>query len=145
MNQQNYSNHKRYYYPHHFIFYPISLIILSFCIYAFFKFSENKLIWLVLSLMMLILIFIAFIMRQHYALTLQNRLIKLEMNFRYFRLTNKDFSIIESKISKNQLFSLRFASDEEFIELIEKVLTENLSPDQIKKEVKYWKADKERV
>jgi len=40
---------------------------------------------------------------------------------------------------------LRFASDEEFVALVDKAVTENLSEYDIKKAIKNWKADNERL
>ena len=41
-----------------------------------------------------LIIWVAFMMRQHYALTLQNRIIIDEVKFRYFRLTGKSIDEI---------------------------------------------------
>lgn len=45
----------------------------------------------------------------------------------------------------SQIIALRFASDEELKELTEKALKNNLKGDEIKKEIKKWKADFQRV
>lgn len=81
--------------------------------------------------------------RQHYALTLQNRLVVLEQSFRYFRLTWKNFE--DEKLSESEIFALRFADDKQFLELIKLAKEKNLSADEIKKSIKNWVADNKRV
>jgi hypothetical protein len=88
---------------------------------------------------------VAFMMRQHYALTAQNRIVRLEMRFRYYRLTQKDFERIETHLSFGQIAALRFAPDEELIPLIQRAVNENLSPDLIKKSIVKWVPDYMRV
>jgi hypothetical protein len=84
-------------------------------------------------------------LRQHYALTLQNRIVRLELRYRYFTLTGKRFEEFEHKLKEEQLFALRFAPDEELIGLTERTLKENLSAVAIKKAIIHWKGDYERV
>ena len=84
-------------------------------------------------------------MRQHYALTCQNRIVRLEMRLRYYQLTQKRLEAIEDQLSFGQLAALRFASDEELVPLLEKTLREKLSPDAIKKAIHHWQPDQMRV
>lgn len=84
-------------------------------------------------------------LRQHYALILQNRIVKLELRYRYFVLTGTRLEAIEYKFTDDQLFALRFAPDSEFLALIERTLTQNLSSDAIKKAIVHWKGDYSRV
>lgn len=84
-------------------------------------------------------------LRQHYALMNQNRIVRLELRFRYYVLTQRRFEELEQKLSLNQLFALRFAADEEFPDLAERSVHEQLSPDEIKRCIKNWLPDKMRV
>ncbi len=84
-------------------------------------------------------------LRQHYALGNQNRIIRLEMRLRYYILTQKRFEEIEKQLSKGQVLALRFAPDEELPSLVEKAIRENLTPDQIKKSIRNWLPDHHRV
>ena len=84
-------------------------------------------------------------LRQHYALTLQNRIVRLELRHRYLATTGQRFEEIESKLDDSQLFALRFPPDEELLALTNRTLNENLSGDEIKKAIKNWKGDYERV
>lgn len=144
MKTQSYNNHVRYYLPHHFVYYPVLLILLLFSIYFSFV-SEEKLIWVFISFIFILLIWLAFMLRQHYALTLQNRIIKVELRYRYFSITGKRLEEFEDQLTDEQLFALRFSPDNEIVILTEKALNENLSGNSIKKSINDWKGDYERV
>jgi hypothetical protein len=144
METQSYKNHIRYYTPHHFVYYPIIMTFLAFSIY-FSCTTEDSLIWSFISGIFVVLFCLAFMLRQHYALTLQNRIVRLELRYRYFSITGKRLEDFEHRLNDDQLFALRFASDNEFPELTQRVLNENLSGKEIKKVIQHWKGDYERV
>ncbi|HLF51818.1 DUF6526 family protein [Flavobacterium sp.] len=144
MQTQSYKNHIRYYPPHHFVYYPILIALLSFSIYFSFT-TKDQLIWTFISGIFVVLFCLAFMLRQHYALTLQNRIVRLELRYRYFTLTGKRFEEFEYKLKEEQLFALRFSPDEELVGLTERILKENLSAVAIKKAIINWKGDYERV
>lgn len=77
-----------------------------------------------------------------YALSLQDRLIVTEEQLRYFMLTGNRLA---TRLTKSQLTALRFASDDGFVELANRAVVEKLSADEIKRSVKVWRADNERV
>lgn len=144
MEKQTFKNHIRFYTPHHFVYYPIIMTFIIFSTYFAFT-TEDKLIWAFISAIFIVLFCLAFMLRQHYALILQNRIVRLELRYRYFALTWKRFEDIEHQLNDDQLFALRFAPDEELKGLIEKTLSENLSGIQIKKAIINWNGDYERV
>lgn len=80
-----------------------------------------------------------------YALKTQNRIILMEMRQRYFHLTGSPFYVKEAQLKLSQIIALRFAGDEELLELMEKSINENLSPKEIKQQVKNWQGDYRRV
>jgi hypothetical protein len=144
MKKQTFENHIRYYTPHHFVFYPVIILLLSLSVYTVFT-SKEKLIWIFISSILIILFCLGFMIRQHYALTLQNRIVRLELRYRYFSLTGKRMENFEYRLKEEQLFALRFASDDELENLIKKTLFENLSASEIKKAITSWKGDYNRV
>ena len=73
-----------------------------------------------------------------FALRLQNRIIRLEMQVRLARIGRED--AIE-QLGLPQIIALRFASDAEMPVLIDRALAEQLTPDQIKRAVANWQAD----
>ena len=144
MERQSFKNHIRFYTPHHFVYYPIILTFQAFSMYFTFT-KEDKLIWAFISASFIALFCLAFMVRQHYALILQNRIVRLELRYRYFALTWKRFEAIEDQLKNDQIFALRFAPDEELLGLIEKTISKNLSGTEIKKAIVNWKGDYERV
>ena len=144
METQNYSNHIRFYPPHHFIFYPILTTLTAFSIYKTFT-VEEQLVWLFISIIFITIILLSYMLRQHYALTLQNRIVKLEFSYRYFAITGKRLEAMEKQLTDEQIFALRFAPDSELVPLVEKALFENLSGQAIKKSIVHWKGDYQRV
>jgi len=145
METQNYKNHIRFYPPHHFVFYPLMLILLGSSIYFIIADESLRTIWIFISILIIAIILVSFMLRQHYALTLQDRIIKLEIRYRYFSLTGERLELLEEKLSDSQLFALRFAPDEELPNLVNKAISENLSGTQIKKSIQNWRADNQRV
>ena len=145
MSQQNYSNHRKYYTPHHFIFYPICLGLFVLSIYFANQYPDRKVEWYMFAAVVLLVAWLSFMMRQHYAIFPQNRIIRLEMRLRYFQLYGKKFEPVEAKLSFRQIAALRFSSDEELPALLERTIEENLSPRSIKKLITEWRPDHMRV
>jgi hypothetical protein len=145
MAKQDYSNHSKYYYPHHFIFYPVVTVLTVLGIRQALNDPENFWEWLAISVIFVLLAWLSFMVRQHYALTLQNRMVRLEMRLRYYQLTQRRLEEIEFRLSFSQLAALRFASDEELPALVELALEKNLSAKQIKQAIKNWLPDMMRV
>ena len=77
-----------------------------------------------------------------FPLKAQDRAIRAEENLRHFALTGK---LLPAKLRISQIIALRFAPDNEFLHLIERAISENLTRKEIKKEIKNWKPDTYRV
>ena len=145
MQKQNYSNHKRYYIPHHFIFLPLLAILIFIGIRNTYLNEENNLPWLLFSIAIFCILYLTLMVRQHYALGNQNRIVRLEFKLRYFELFGKRSDPVEKQLTFDQISALRFANDDEFIKLLARALQENLNGDQIKKSIQDWQPDNERV
>jgi hypothetical protein len=77
-----------------------------------------------------------------FALTVQNRVIRLEMRMRLGQVLPADLRPRIEEFSVGQLVSLRFAGDEELPALARQVLEERVNdPKTIKRRVKNWRAD----
>ncbi|MBC7914470.1 MAG: hypothetical protein H7Y07_10150 [Pyrinomonadaceae bacterium] len=145
MKVQNYSNHRKYHYPHHFIFYPLLIIAAVICWKFRSQYPSERHAFDLMLIIIALLGWLSFMTRQHYALKNQNRIIRLEMRLRYYQLTQKRLEALEDKLSFGQIAALRFASDEELPDLITRTIKENLSAEQIKKAIKSWLPDTMRV
>ena len=73
-----------------------------------------------------------------FALSLQNRVIRLEMQVRLARL-RRDHDM--ARLDLPQLIALRFASDAELPALIDRAVSERMKPDDIKRAVRDWQGD----
>lgn len=92
-------------------------------------------------LLFIIGIFLFYFLRT-FVTTVQDRAIRAEENLRHYLLTGKP---IDARITLSQLIALRFAADDELIELSSKAVSESLSQVEIKKLIKNWRADHHRA
>lgn len=72
----------------------------------------------------------------------QDRIIRTEENSRSFRLTGKP---LDSRLTRNQIIALKFAEDEEYVELAQRTVDQDLSARDIKAAMHKWKADHHRI
>ncbi|SIQ46561.1 hypothetical protein SAMN05880574_11386 [Chryseobacterium sp. RU37D] len=145
MENQNYKNHRKFYTPHHFIYLPLLIIMEFFGISQIFNDKGNKQVWILFSIVIFLLFYLAIMVRQHYALGIQNRLVRLEFKQRYFEIFGQRSDEVDEKLTFDQIAALRFAYDDEFRELLYKALHENISGNEIKKSIKNWRADHYRI
>ncbi|MBN8192130.1 hypothetical protein JI667_08220 [Bacillus sp. NTK074B] len=142
MKQQNYENHSKVDPVFHVGIALSALITLILTITFFVKNVGDETLLSFLVLVAVITIILIGVRLRTYALQVQDRVIRAEENFRYYRLTGNE---LDSNLSLKQIIALRFAPDEELTTLVEKTLTESLSPSDIKKAVQNWRADHHRV
>lgn len=145
MREQNYKNHRKFYPPHHFIFLPLLIVMEIYGIYKIWEDTGNQLTWILFSIVIFMLFYLAFMTRQHYALGLQNRMVKLEFRQRYFEIFGQRSDDAVNQLRFDQIAALRFAYDEEFKELLNRALQENISGDEIKRAIKNWNSDHDRI
>ena len=144
MNQQNYANHARVVKGFHLLLGSF-LVIGTICslINIWQQWSAKDQVF---SSILIALLFICgillFIFTRTFPLKAQDRAIRAEENLRYFILTRKP---LDSRITMSQVIALRFAPDDEFVILADRAINENLSPDEIKKAIKNWRADEHRA
>jgi hypothetical protein len=77
-----------------------------------------------------------------FALQAQDRAIRAEENFRHYLLTGKT---LDPRLTMKQIIGLRFASDDEFPALARKAAESGMAQDEVKKSIKNWKADHDRL
>lgn len=142
MKEQTYANHARLLIGFHGITFLAMLALIIGAVMNFINTAEENLYSAsLLMLVSFILVVLAYYLRA-FALKAQDRAISAEEKLRYFILTGKPLS---NKLTIRQVIGLRFASDEEFINLVERAEKEGLSEKDIKKAIKNWKADNYRV
>ena len=136
---QTMQNHARFYPPFHFFVAPILLINLFVAGYQFYKEPSALTGWgLVMALALFMLAFVARTM----ALTVQDRLIRLEMRLRLQQVLSPELLARVGDISRPQFVALRFASDAELPDLVREVLAGKLETQKaIKERVRTWQPD----
>ena len=73
-----------------------------------------------------------------FPLRAQDRAIRAEENLRHFAMTGK---LLDPRLTMGQVIALRFASDEEFVEMARKAAEGGIAPKAIKQAVRNWRAD----
>ena len=144
MTEQNYANHRRFVKGYHIILsalLTIGLIISVINIFRHHAHSGGFLSSLLITWLFVCALLLASFVRT-FPLKAQDRAIRAEESLRYFILTGKS---IDKRLTVAQVAALRFASDDEYLSLVDRAVTENLSPDDIKKAVKNWRSDTHRV
>jgi hypothetical protein len=140
MKEQSYANHTRYVMGFHIILSGLLLIgtILSLVnIWVQCAAGNGIMNPILITLLFICGLFLFWFTRQ-FAVTVQDRAIRAEENLRYLILAGKR---IDSKVTVAQLIALRFAHDDEFVALADRAAKEELSPVEIKKAIKQWRAD----
>ncbi len=137
---QSYKNHARTVPAYHFVAFPIFFINVVWSAYraAFVSFSFES----VLALLVAIALVLFFFYARIFALTVQDRVIRLEMRLRLRQLLPADLQSRVNDFTVAQLVGLRFASDQELPDLARKVLEEELTDRKaIKQLIRHWQAD----
>jgi hypothetical protein len=144
MEEQSYSKHAKFVPMFHGVLF--GLLVLTFFGSLFNLYQSigdhsrlyNASLITVISLAM----FLFFYHCRIFPLKAQDRAIRAEENLRHFVLTGKR---LDSRLTIKQIVGLRFASDVEFVALAQKAADEGLSQDAIKRAVKSWRADHDRL
>jgi len=144
MLQQNNAHHKRFVNGYHFLLSALLLLgFIASLINIYLQISEhNEVLISILITVLFMSGMIAFYYLRQFPLRAQDRVIRAEENFRHYILTHKP---LDSRITMAQVIALRFAPDAEFIVLADRAAKENLSPAEIKQEIKEWRADNHRM
>ena len=136
---QSAKSHTRILPPFHFFVIPVLLVNLGNTIrYFWIDRTLHDGFQIVMAAALLLLAFLSRIQ----AVTVQDRLIRLEMRLRLQGILPPDLQQSIDTLTPRQLVALRFASDEEMAELVRDVLAGKLPASKdIKGRIKSWQAD----
>lgn len=141
--EQNLKNHSKYVKGYHIVLLFLTLTgTIGAVINFYYSWANANHYNSALLLILFMIAIILFYYVRQFPLKAQDRVIRAEENMRYFSLTGK---LLPNELRKSQIIALRFAGDEEFVALVDKALTENLSAKDIKAQVKNWRADYYRM
>jgi hypothetical protein len=140
---QSYANHARFVVGYHFVaFFLLFVNLVWSVVQAFRHFGVASIVGVLLAVALVLVFFYA----RSFAMTVQDRVIRLEMRLRLGLILPADLKPRIGEFTVGQLVALRFASDAELPALARKVLDERIaSRAEIKKLVRDWQADELRV
>lgn len=140
MKEQSYGNHTRVVPAFHLVALPILFLNLGDQIYRIIHLGIS--FHNVVEMLLAVALIIVAVYARMFALTVQDRVIRLEMRLRLEGVLPPDLKPVIPKLSVDQLVALRFASDAELPTLCRRVLEEKLTKRAaIKQLIKTWKAD----
>lgn len=136
---QNFENHNRLVPPYHMFVIPIFMINF---VWRLVQLKDGITFASIMNVLLAIAFVILVLYARLFTLTVQDRVIRLEMRMRLERLLPADLRSRIPEFTVAQLISLRFAGDEELATLARQVLDEKLNDRKsIKRRIKNWQAD----
>jgi hypothetical protein len=144
MATQNYSNHVRTVFGFHFVLAGILLLTLILGLVNLYMAHGDRVRFHTAALVVVLTICCGFLFyyTRTFPLKAQDRAIRAEENLRHFALTGK---LLDARLEMRQIIALRFAPDDEFVALARKAADGKMPPAEIKRAIKNWKADDQRV
>jgi hypothetical protein len=138
------------YYPwHHFVLLPLAFLMAGYAITRYTKVAgdddQTARLWFTVAALAVIGLGVLLMLRQHYALQLQDRICRLEVRQRYFEVSGQRFAELEKQLSLSQILSLRLAGDAELPALAQAAAREKLSPKDIQARITDFQFDAMRV
>jgi len=139
---QSLKNHARFDPAYHFLLFGVYLLNLGYAGFHVYRQPSLSSGWyLVLSLVAIV----PLIKLRTYPLKVQDRVIRLEERLRLQALAPQEWHAHLYRLTEDQLIALRFAADDEVVDLAKQALEQNLSRKQIKERIRSWRADDWRV
>jgi hypothetical protein len=144
MATQNYSNHRQFVPIFHYVLIPVLFLTLigSIVNLAGSWGNHDRLYSAALLVVLTLALAVESVTARVFALKAQDRAIRAEENLRHFAATGK---LLDARLRTKQIVALRFAGDDEFVDIARRAAETGMSPADIKKSVKQWRADTYRV
>jgi hypothetical protein len=138
-------NHGRLDPPFHVVTFFILIANLVFSIFHFVHHRNDTPFASAWFVLLSVIVFIPFFKLRTYPLKVQDRVIRLEERIRLQALAPSEWHTQIYRLTEDQLIGLRFAADDEVVELAKQALEHNLNRKQIKERIKEWRPDNWRV
>jgi ABC-type anion transport system duplicated permease subunit len=139
---QTYRNHRRYVLLYHVLTLAAISALLIGSLVNLLHASKEGLYSAALLVLVACILVLLYVFVRRFPLKVQDRAIRAEENLRHFILTGKP---LDEQLTMKQIIALRFASDEELAGLARRAVEEALNNDEIKREIKNWRADHSRA
>ncbi|GGO05483.1 DUF6526 family protein [Saccharibacillus kuerlensis] len=134
----------RFDWPYHFVTLPLSIAVLIASIVNLVRTSregeEPLPAWVLMGLALCL--FLAVTIIRVYATKTQDRIVRAEESFRYYRLTGRE---LDSRLTPAQIIALRNASDKEFPALCTRAADENWDAKRIRSSIRKFRPDTMRI
>jgi hypothetical protein len=145
MAEQSFATHRKFVPGYHYVAFGILVINLIWSLFRLVRPLAPLFDSLLNVAVAVALLLLAWYLRV-FPLKAQDRVIRLEETLRLERLLPPDLRPRIGTLRPGQLIALRFASDEELPELTRTVLDRGtMTPDEIKKMIRSWRADHLRM
>ena len=144
-SQQNLKNHGRIDPPFHFVLFFTLVANLVFAIFHLVHHWYETRISSAWYLALSLAVFIPWMKLRTYPLKVQDRVIRLEERLRLQALAPAQWHSQIYRLTEDQLIGLRFAADDEVVELAKQALEHHLNRKQIKERIQNWRPDHFRV
>jgi hypothetical protein len=136
---QNFANHRRFVPLYHVVTFGLLAINLIWRLIQIVRYTSWPALF---DLLLAFALLGLFLYTRIFALTVQDRVIRLEMRLRLNEILPADLKARIGELNRDQFISLRFASDAEMADLMREVLTNNITNrDEIKRRIKNWTPD----
>jgi len=139
---QSLKNHGRLDPPYHVFTFGLYLANLVFAVISEVRHTDYVSTW---YLLVSIFVIVPILKLRMYPLKVQDRVIRLEERLRLQALAPPEWHAQIYRINEDQLIGLRFASDDEVVELAKQALEHGWNRKQIKERIKSWRPDEWRV
>ncbi len=136
---QNFENHAKFVPAFHFFVAPVFLLNI---VWSIVRLVRDVSFGTIVALLVAVALFLLAFTARIFSLTVQDRVIRLEMRLRMQQVLPSDLRTRIPEFTLDQLVSLRFASDAELPDLSRKVLEEKLTDRKaVKKLIREWQPD----
>jgi hypothetical protein len=141
--EQNYQNHARVFPLFHYVALPILFANFLVSVWRLWVTPNFSTVWSTIVAVGLVALALA---ARVMAVTVQDRVIRLEMQLRLMRVLPPDMQGRITSLGRAHLVALRFAADEELPELVREITDGRLhTQKEIKLRVKRWQPDSLRA
>jgi hypothetical protein len=136
---QTYKTHRRFVPGYHFV---TSLFLLLYVGFTGVRLVRHAAVGSAITFLFALGVVLLFLYARQFAVTVQDRVIRLEERLRLARLLPPDLQGRIEELTPDQLVALRFAADAEVAELVRRVLTEGIADrEAIKRMITVWRPD----
>ena len=144
MSEQSFASHRQFVPSFHYFLTGLLLVVTVTAIILVVRAigSGDGLLEALTILGMVVALHTIALLARSFALRAQDRVIHAQENFRHYLATGKP---MDPRITVRQAVGVRFASDDEFVELVKNAAETGMSEQEIKKSIKNWRADNYRV